>query len=104
MKKIIQKISLILTLIFLISCSDKKIRCYVCDADEKTKVSEFVSKNMKGANNMSDEEMEDVIKQLEETGIRIHCRQEFILTDWNGNIYYDKLNKEENETIFPYIY
>ena len=104
MKKIIQKISLILTLIFLISCSDKKIRCYICNLEEKNKVSEFISKNMKDANNMSDEEMEDVIDQLEETGIRIHCKQKFILTDWNGNIYYDKLNKKENETIFPYIY
>ena len=53
---------------------------------------------------MSDEEMEDVISQLEETGIKIHCRQEFILTDWNGNIYYDKLNKKKDETIFPYLY
>ena len=104
MKKIIQKISLILTLIFLISCADKKIRCYVCDANDKAKVSEFVSKNIKDANNMSDEEMEDVISQLEETGIKIHCRQEFILTDWDGNIYYDKLNKKKDETIFPYIY
>ena len=99
-----KKLLLLLILILITSCSDKKIRCYICDANKKAKVSEFVSKNIKDANNMSDEEMEDVISQLEETGIKIHCRQEFILTDWNGNIYYDKLNKKKDETIFPYLY
>ena len=99
-----KKLLLMLPLILITSCADKKIRCYVCDAKEKTKVSEFVSKNIKDANNMSDEEMEDVISQLEKTGIKIHCRQEFILTDWNDNIYYDKLNKKKDETIFPYLY
>ena len=99
-----KKLSLLLILILITSCADRKIRCYVCDVNEKAKVSEFVSKNMKDANNMSDEEMEDVISQLEKTGIKIHCRQEFILTDWNGNIYYDKLNKKKDESIFPYLY
>lgn len=99
-----KKLLLLLILMLITSCSDKKIRCYVCDASEKTKISEFVSKNMKDANNMSDEEMEDVISQLEKTGIKIHCKQEFILTDWNGNIYYNKLNKKKDETIFPYLY
>ena len=99
-----KKLIFILTTITLSSCADKKIRCYVCDKQEKEKVENFVSSNIKNANNMSDEEMEDVISQLEETGIKIHCRQEFILTDWNGNIYYDKLNKKKDETIFPYIY
>ena len=99
-----KKILLLLSFILITSCADKKITCYVCDANEKAKVSEFVSKNMKDANNMSDEEMEDVISQLQETGIKIHCRQEFILTDWDGKIYYDKLNKKKDETIFPCLH
>ena len=48
-----KKLLLLLILMLITSCSDKKIRCYVCDANEKTKVSEFVSKNIKDANNMS---------------------------------------------------
>ena len=88
----------------LFSCSDKQIRCYVCDEQQRLQVADFVSKNVKGANNMSDEEMEDVISELRDTGIKLYCRQEFVPTSWNGDILYDKIQKDSLQTYYPYLY
>jgi hypothetical protein len=47
----------------------------VCNCKEREKVKEFVASSIKNANNMSDEEMEDVIYQLQKTGVQINCHQ-----------------------------
>lgn len=88
----------------LFSCSDKQTRCYVCDEQQRLQVADFVSKNVKGANNMSDEEMEDVISELRDTGIKLYCRQEFVPTSWNGDILYEKIKKDSLQTYYPYLY
>ena len=93
-----KKLILLFTAIALSSCADKKIRCYVCDKEEKQKVENFISSNIKNANNKSDEEMEDVIEKLTETAIKIHCRQKYLDAD------YKSMEKKEDEAIFPYIY
>ena len=87
-----------------LSCYDTKRRCYVCNTEEKQKISEFISNNIKPANNMSDEEMEDVIRQLEETAIKINCRQKLIPATWDGDVIWKDVQKKEDETIFPFIY
>lgn len=84
----------------LFSCSDKKTWFYVCDEQQRLQVADFVSKNIKGANNMSDEEMEDVIDELKDTGIQLYCRQEFVPTSWNSNILYEKLQKDSLHTYY----
>lgn len=99
-----KKLILLFILIALSSCADKKIRCYVCDKQEKQKVENFVSRNIKNANNMSDEEMEDVIEELTETAIKINCRQKYLDADFNGNLDYKSIEKKEDETVFHYIY
>ena len=99
-----KKIIFVLTVITISSCSDKKIRCYVCDKQEKEKVEKFVSSNIKNANNMSDEEMEDVILELTETAIKINCRQKFFDAKFNGDLDYNAIEKNEDETVFPYIF
>ncbi len=88
----------------LFSCSDKKTLCYVCDEQQRLQVANFVSKNIKGANNMSDEEMEDVISELRNTGIKLYCRQEFVPTSWNGDIIYEEIKKDSLQTYYPYLY
>ena len=88
----------------LFSCSDKQTLCYVCDEQQRLQVADFVSKNVKGANNMSDEEMEDVISELRDTGIKLYCRQEFVPTSWNGDILYGKIQKDSLQTYYPYLY
>lgn len=47
----------------------------VCNCEEKLRLEEFLSKSIKDANNMSDEEMEDVIAQLRVTGILTFCHK-----------------------------
>ena len=88
----------------LLSCSDSKTRCYVCDEQQRLQVADFVSKNVKGANNMSDEEMEDVISELRDTGIKLYCRQEFVPTSWDGDILYEEIQKDSLQTYYPYLY
>jgi len=94
----------LLCIVALTSCSDKKTRCYSCLKEDNLKVVEFVSSNIKNANNMSDEEMEDVITELRETGIKLYCKQKFIPTTWDNQIKYNEIVKEENETIHPFLY
>lgn len=101
-----KKILVIISSLLIMSCEGRKIRCFVCDKEDKTKISEFITANMKSANNMSDEEMEDVIIQLEKTAIKTFCKQKIIQGDWEGSIDYEVLDKtkKENETYYPYIY
>lgn len=71
----------------LSSCGDGvKRKCYSCDEEQKKAVQEFITANTKSANNMSDEEMEDVIIELRETAIKTICNQKYMQVDGNGNI------------------
>jgi len=51
---------------------------YVCNCKQTEKVSDFVQSSIKNSNNMSDEEMEDVIKELHRTAVKINCEQKNI--------------------------
>jgi len=70
-----KKVLVIVGLITLVSCGDQKAKenVYVCDCEQQKAAAKFVSDNIKGANNMSDEEMEDVISQLERTAVKLNC-------------------------------
>ena len=48
---------------------------YICDCDERKQLQSFVKESIQPANNMNDEEMEDVIRQLRIDGIKIFCKQ-----------------------------
>jgi len=69
MKKIIILAALILT-----GCARQSLRT-VCTCEQQERVAEFVSDNIAASNNMSDEEMEDVISQLAKTGATAFCDQ-----------------------------
>lgn len=45
----------------------------VCNCEQREKVAEFIKSSIKNANNMSDEEMEDVIRELRHTAVDIYC-------------------------------
>ena len=53
---------------------------------------------------MSYEEMEDVIRELTETAIKLNCRQKYLDADFKRNLDYKSIDKKEDETVFPYIY
>jgi hypothetical protein len=68
------KILLFIFVLSFFSCSDiEYIRTpYACSCEQKTQVADFVKSSIP-ANNMVDEEMEDVILTLEITAVRIYC-------------------------------
>ena len=88
----------------LFSCSHKQTRCYVCEKPESLQVADFVSKNIKDSNNMSDEEMEDVIYELRKTGIKLYCKQVFVPCTWDNQIIWEEVKKDSLQTLHPYLY
>lgn len=81
--------------ITLFSCNSKKssIRQYhVCNCEQREKVASFISDNIKDANNMSDEEMEDVVRELRVSEIIIFCPQKSLYT-FSGRVLDTTKNK-----------
>lgn len=91
-----------LAIISLTSCRDTNIHTFVCNCEESSKVQQFVSDNMKNSNNMSDEEMEDVIKELLITGVRLNCKQRFLWYDWTGKLLPERNNLDSCDVVYPY--
>lgn len=87
-----------LSLFALFSCEEGTTRCFVCNREQSEKVAEFVSDKIKDSNNMADEEMEDVIRELKKTAISLYCKQKFVETDWNDQVIYNKLDKDSSKT------
>ncbi len=82
--------------ILLVSCSkvesEIKYRTeHVCNCKEREELKLFIQNSIKNANNMSDEEMEDVISELRYVGYRTICHEELFIVgddgwiDWNKN-------------------
>jgi hypothetical protein len=97
-----KKIILLLTSVIFLSC-DRQEAEWICNCQESQKVSEFVTANIKSANNMSDEEMEDVIKELRNTGIQTNCHQEILWQDNNSHVDWSKTKLDSCET-YQYLY
>ena len=70
--------TLILT-VLLASCGTRSVPDWFCYCDEQREIAEFISKNTKSSNNMSDEEMEDVILQLRKEGVKSFCHQKMVV-------------------------
>lgn len=91
----------LLLLFTLMSCEIKpKIvqrREHVCTCEQLKMAAQFVKDGIKPSNNMSDEEMEDVIRQLEDTAIRLHCPTKTI--DYYENNLHKPLNLDSCENI-----
>lgn len=71
----------ILFIVLCFSCGPKRQEVYVCTCAQRDSVKNFVERNIKPANNMADEEMEDVINELFRTGISLHCQKRIIETE-----------------------
>lgn len=98
-----KKIILIAFCISLISCSEtRKEKAYGCTMKQKKELTDFLKTSIKDANNMSDEEMEDVIWQLERTGVHMFCSQ------YEVDVYHDgdrmPVIMTKNDTLNFYLY
>ena len=74
----------------------------MCSCQEKERVLEFVTDNIKAANNMSDEEMEDIIRQLEKTGVKIICHKEMLWQSKGGIIDWEINKLDSCQTFYNY--
>lgn len=74
---------------------------WVCSCEQQQKAADFVTANMKAANNMSDEEMEDVIEELTKTSIMLNCSQRLMFQDRNG-VDWRKEKLNDCETLIEY--
>ena len=72
--------------IVAISCSNEVTDYeYVCNCKQQEKAALFVQNSIKAANNMSDEEMEDVISELTKTSVRLNCSRKQIKYTYESN-------------------
>jgi hypothetical protein len=90
-------LGLILSALFL-GCDSSQHTRFVCNCEEQKQLQAFVKESIGPANNMSDEEMEDVINQLRKDGIRLYCKQKPV---WykNGEIDWTKQKFDSCEVI-----
>lgn len=98
MKKVILILVCVIT---MISCEYQDSRS-VCNCEEREKVATFISDNIKAANNMSDEEMEDVIYQLERTGVKTICHREVVWITREHRVNYNKEKVDSCRSIYNY--
>lgn len=82
----------------LSSCESSQETRFVCNCEEQKQLQLFVKESIKPSNNMSDEEMEDVINQLRKDGIRIFCKQKPVWLK-NGEIDWSKQKFDSCEAI-----
>lgn len=74
--------------IALLSCrkpAETEKPFWVCNCEQQRAASEWVTKNMDAANNRSDEEMEDVIEQLQQTAVKLHCKFKNVVVITEGD-------------------
>jgi hypothetical protein len=76
MKKLLLLFLVSTTMLFT-NCEPKEVESVqaetVCNCQQRDKVADFIQNSIKNANNMSDEEMEDVIRELRHTAVNIYC-------------------------------
>ena len=93
MKKLIISLS-----IFALSCGAEQSR-YVCNCEQQKALQSFVANGIRAGNNMSDEEMEDVIYQLRIDGTKMFCKLKPVWIDSQGGIDWRKHKLDTCEII-----
>lgn len=95
-------IAISITLTSCFQSREEQRLIYTCDCQQQAQASQFVKESILSANNMSDEEMEDVISQLEKTSVRLHCSQKYKLARVSVEGYLQEvLDVKQGETVYP---
>lgn len=91
-------LGLILSALFL-GCDSSQHTRFVCNCEEQKQLQAFVKESIGPANNMSDEEMEDVIDRLRKDGIMLYCKQKPVWLKNGGEIDWTKQKFDSCEVI-----
>ena len=73
---------------------------YVCNCKEKERLEQFLSSTIKDANNMSDEEMEDVIPELRASGVKTFCSQRLLHYKLTGDYWEVDFDRYKKDSCF----
>ena len=78
---------ILLLAVLLVGCGDRRIdeRLTVCNCDQRDSLRAFLERTIGPANNKSDEEMEDVIRELMRSGAQTICSQKNVSRQWDGS-------------------
>jgi len=95
-----KKIILAIAVVGMFGCGGREVNRQFCYCNEKDKASEWISQNIKPSNNMSDEEMEDVIRQLNRTAMNLFCHEKKAI--WNSYSNTLKYELDSCETLARY--
>lgn len=72
-----------------------------CTNSQKLEVAHKIQISLKDSNNYSDEEMEDVIKQLEQTYVRLICNQKTVFGYYKDG-WFTPTEKSDSLTFYQY--
>ena len=89
----------LLAVVLFSSCGSNQVSRFICDCEQQKQLQDFVKESVKPANNMSDEEMEDVISQLRKDGIMIYCKQKPVWIKYGGDIDWEKQKLDTCQSI-----
>lgn len=96
------KYTILILCLLIIGCGRKESMRNVCPCGSREKIADFVKSSIKDANNMSDEEMEDVVRQLHSTAINIYCPLKVVQTSYDNEVIYTKLDSCEFVQYYRY--
>jgi len=80
----------LLAVLLFPSCGSKQASRFVCNCEQQKQLQSFVKESIKPSNNMSEEEMEDVIRQLRIDGIKVFCKQRPVWVKYGSEIDWKK--------------
>ena len=87
-----------ISLVALLGCSSKQGARYVCSCDQRENIQKFIERSIKPSNNMSDEEMEDVIRELWVTGVKMNCSQKIVSITSSGYVDWEEVKIDSCQT------
>ncbi len=105
LKPIIEIVIILLFILMVLvfgACGDSYTKAFACTTSDRLQIAEFMTTNMKAANNLSDEEMEDVIKELLKTGVRLYCTHKLVPATIRGSIKWNRVLSDTSTTTLFY--
>lgn len=91
-----KKIAIMFASLLLISCN-RNSTAFVLNEEREEKIGTFILQGTKFGNNMSDEEMEDVIIELRRTAIKLYCPEVPVIVDKDNIILSSPYGLEKGE-------
>ncbi len=77
---------------------------WVCTSQQKDQLQKFILESIKPANNMSDEEMEDVIDAIYRNGVKAICNCKSVKYSVKDGVIIKVYNLDKDETLMERVW